>query len=204
MKNIKKLNRTQRILIGSCVGLVIALVWRYALKPYILENSQNTHKLALPELRYHEPSGVIHIDDPRFIKEPPTHILEKFTLDEDGYIIDGPRQIEGGTIDYSNLLSNQEIIASFMKVAFGGGEGGSRRFGYELSQDIIAYESRITKHLHPVAWENFDSHGQSVFVNNLIQGVFQDINELTDIGFLKPEENDQSEISRISNYFFLS
>ena len=67
-------------------------------------------------------SQQIHIDDPRFIKNPPAHILEKFTLDEDGYIIDGPRQADGEPIDHSILLSNQEIINNFLKVAFGNSE----------------------------------------------------------------------------------
>ena len=64
-------------------------------------------------------SQQIHIDDPRFIKNPPAHILEKFTLDEDGYIIDGPRQADGEPIDYTSLITNDEILESFSRLAFG-------------------------------------------------------------------------------------
>ena len=81
-------------------------------------------------------SQQIHIDDPRFIKNPPAHILEKFTLDEDGYIIDGPRQADGEPIDHSILLSNQEIINNFLKVAFGGSELT------EYSVDYVSSEAR--------------------------------------------------------------
>ena len=61
----------------------------------------------------------IHIDDPRFIKNPPAHILEKFTLDEDGYIIDGPRQADGEPIDYTSLISNDLILSIFRGSLFG-------------------------------------------------------------------------------------
>ena len=64
-------------------------------------------------------SQQIHIDDPRFIKNPPAHILEKFTLDEDGYIIDGPRQADGEPIDYTSLISNEQMLRNFERTAFG-------------------------------------------------------------------------------------
>ena len=90
-------------------------------------------------------SQQIHIDDPRFIKNPPAHILEKFTLDEDGYIIDGPRQADGEPIDHSILLSNQEIINNFLKVAFGGSELSHKESGYKADQETIAFTRGIKK-----------------------------------------------------------
>lgn len=61
----------------------------------------------------------VNLSDPRLIQDPPESILEQFRVDAEGYITDGPRYLPDEPIDYTDLMTNEEIAQSFSKVVFG-------------------------------------------------------------------------------------
>lgn len=86
----------------------------------VLAGCAGSRYIALPPTVVPDP---IRLSDPRLIQDPPAEILAHFTLDAQGYIIDGPRSRTGEPVDHTRLLTNKQIVESFAKVALSDSEG---------------------------------------------------------------------------------
>ncbi|TQV76294.1 DUF2927 domain-containing protein [Denitrobaculum tricleocarpae] len=100
--------------------------------------------VALPPTLVPDP---IHHSDPRLIQDPPADILAQFTLDGEGYIVDGPRSRPTEPVDHTILITNTAIAESFAKLALGSSEGVEVEFAHpDLKERAEFWEGKISKY----------------------------------------------------------
>lgn len=100
--------------------------------------------VALPPTIVPDP---IHHSDPRLIQNPPVDILAQFTLDPEGYIVDGPRSRPNEPVDHTALITNAVIAESFAKIALGTSEGNHIEFAHPDEEEFSEFmKGKISKH----------------------------------------------------------
>ena len=93
----------------------------------------------------------IPLSDSRLIQNPPAEVLAHFTVDAEGYIIDGPRSRPGEPVDHTALMTNDHIAESFAKVTLSSNEefeidyahSDAKEFGDALKGKLWKYETDI-------------------------------------------------------------
>ena len=114
----------------------------------VLAGCAGSRYIALPPTVVPDP---IRLTDPRLIQDPPAEILADFTIDAQGYIIDGPRSRPSEPVDHTRLLTNEQIAESFARVALSDSEqramgfarGGAKRAAEDSGVKIAKYENDI-------------------------------------------------------------
>ncbi len=134
----------------------------------------------------------IHRTDPRLIQNPPADILAQFTVDAEGYIVDGPRTHPSEPVDHTLLLTNAVIADSFAKVALGTGEENDSSFtpfGREKRDN--PWEGKVSKYDQDIGQQIYYRGGiiSGRFYQTLDQSV-KGISKNTGIGISFRPENE--------------
>ncbi len=98
----------------------------------------------------------LHLSDPRLLQPPPAHALARFTIDAEGYIVDGPRSRPGEPVDHTLLMTNEQIAESFARIALTGGE----EFDVEYAHPEAAGSQKGRKGR---LWKYEQDIGQTIF-----------------------------------------
>ncbi|WP_282604572.1 DUF2927 domain-containing protein [Pelagibius sp. Alg239-R121] len=130
-----------------------ALAARVALLSLLVASCAGSRYVAIPPTLVPDP---IRLSDPRLIQEPPAETLAQFTVDAEGYIVDGPRSRPGEPVDHTALMTNAHIAESFAKVALTGGEDFEVDYAYPNGDEREG--SRIGR-----LWKYEQNIGQTIF-----------------------------------------
>lgn len=110
--------------------------------------TSSSRYIALPPTVIPDP---VNLSDPRLIKNPPDTILAQFTLDANGYIIDGPRSRPSEPVDHTALITNAAIANSFAKVALGSSDDLEIDFAHpDLKRHSESLKGKISKYSQDV------------------------------------------------------
>ncbi len=150
---------------------------RHYMRKLILSSAGVIAGLGAAILASEPPAKPLNINNEVFNVIENASYLDKYTVDENGDIIDGPRADVGEPIDYSYLLSRTEIKSIFLRTAFGLERG---------LEELDLYPDRIQKRDASKRVSIKFITEELEFLNSqvpYIKEFFQDIIKVTNIDF---------------------
>lgn len=195
-----------RLLLRCCKALLSSL-----LLSMLVAACAGSRYIALPPTVVPDP---LHLSDSRLLQNPPAHVLARFTIDAEGYIVDGPRSRPSEPVDHTALLTNAYIAESFAKVTLWTGielevesprpdrqeevslEGRLWKYEADIGQAVVYRGGIITDELY----RSLDRSMQLISTNTGFDiPILQDQRARDSLGYIFVQ--DQADMQDVADYF---